>query len=142
MEKYSDQINKAESDRKNEEALVQQRATELKLLQEEEAAKKAEAEAREQDFLQAQAAHLRRRLRAPAARAQPAPRVLDAGAQGDPARGADAGRHQRAGGVRADAGRLHGRAHRLARRRPRARRAAACCPPAAPHPGRAGTAGP
>jgi len=47
MEKYQGQIVKAEEDRKNEETLVAQRAEELKLLQEEEAAKKAEAEAKE-----------------------------------------------------------------------------------------------
>ena len=70
MQKYSDQINKAESDRKNEEALVQHRATELKLLQEEEAAKKAEAEAREQDFLQAQAAQETRAAQAKHAAAE------------------------------------------------------------------------
>lgn len=56
MEKYSDQIIKTESERKGEETMVSQRAAELKLLQEEEAAKKAQAEATEQDFLQAQAA--------------------------------------------------------------------------------------
>jgi hypothetical protein len=41
MEKYSDQIIKTESERKGEETMVSQRAAELKLLQEEEAAKKA-----------------------------------------------------------------------------------------------------
>ena len=47
MEKYQGQIVKAEEDRKNEETIVAQRAEELKLLQEEEASKKAEAEAKE-----------------------------------------------------------------------------------------------
>lgn len=47
MEKYQGQIVKAEEDRKNEETVVAQRAEELKLLQEEEASKKAEAEAKE-----------------------------------------------------------------------------------------------
>jgi hypothetical protein len=54
-EKYQNQIIKAEDGRKMEEKLVAQRAEELKLLQEEEATKKANAEERENEFLQAQA---------------------------------------------------------------------------------------
>ena len=50
-EKYQTQIIKAEQDRKMEEKLVAQRAEELKLLQEEEATKKANAEERENEFL-------------------------------------------------------------------------------------------
>ena len=49
------QIKQAESDRKQQEILVAQRATELRLLQEEEASEKLEAERREQEFLAAQA---------------------------------------------------------------------------------------
>ena len=54
-EKYQNQIIKADDGRKMEEKLVAQRAEELKLLQEEEATKKANAEERENEFHQAQA---------------------------------------------------------------------------------------
>ena len=69
-EKYQNQIVKAEQDRKLEEKLVAQRAEELKLLQEEEAAKKANAEASENEFLQAQASQETRAAQAKKAAAQ------------------------------------------------------------------------
>ena len=56
MEQYQQSIVKAEEDRKSEMEAGKLHAEEMKLLQEEEAAKKAEAEEREQEFLQAQAA--------------------------------------------------------------------------------------
>ena len=56
MEQYQQSIVKAEEDRKAEMEANKLHAEEMKLLQEEEAAKKAEAEEREQEFLQAQAA--------------------------------------------------------------------------------------
>ena len=55
MEQYQQSILKAEEDRKDEETAGKLHSEEMKLLQEEEAAKKAEAEEREQEFLQAQA---------------------------------------------------------------------------------------
>ena len=56
MELYQKSILQAEEDRKNEEQAQKLHAEEMKILQEEEAAKKAEADEREQEFLQAQAA--------------------------------------------------------------------------------------
>lgn len=69
-EKYQKQIDKAEQDREMEEKLVAQRAEELKLLQEEEATKKANAEERENEFLQAQASQETRAAQAKKAAAQ------------------------------------------------------------------------
>ncbi len=51
MEQYQVTIIKSEADRKIEDEANKLHAGELKLLQEEEASKKAEAEDREQEFL-------------------------------------------------------------------------------------------
>jgi len=48
---YERDLKEAEKDRKSQESLVAERAKELKLLQEEEAIQKAEAEKKEQEFL-------------------------------------------------------------------------------------------